>query len=374
MKISENFYYFSSSERNAQSIGIILLGKSGVGKSFLANILLNHDDFVDKISVSSVTHRTESREFEYLGQTYVIFDVPGLIENDQDAIQKNKAEIQKAFEQHPFSVVAFVLNVAGTGRLDTQDMVVFNVLNDAYQFKTVIIGENREDKQRNVIGYNCIYRYDITTGCWQRFPAEYSNLVFNRVRVSNYQEQLVTVIKPLHEQFSDLEQLSNQNKLTLPSISKEERIPEDIVDYGSRSELNSLAPPPVASRRSRQNSTCSVRYASFVPLAAAPVRRRCVIESILLHVQRKKNTFEKIIDIIKRREAITMFDLGLRFLRVYDSRFNYREGHEFVMSYRKKTWFLTIVKITYVDCEVGNIEPRSLLILNYKGQYTSVHI
>ncbi|CAF1548398.1 unnamed protein product, partial [Adineta steineri] len=197
----------------------------------------------------------------------------------------------------------------------------------------------------NVIGYNCIYRYDITTGCWERFPVEYSNLVYNVVRISNYNEQMVTRIKPLDQQFFDLEQFSNQNKLTLPSISKEEHIPEDVVDYGSRSEFNGLVPPPFAPRRSRQNSTCSVRYASFVPPpAAAPVPRRRVIESILLHVQRK--------------EAITMFDLGLRFLRVYDGNFNYREGHE----------------ITYVDCSVGDIEPRSALILNYKGQYTNVHI
>ncbi|CAF1225392.1 unnamed protein product [Adineta steineri] len=230
--------------------------------------------------------------------------------------------------------------------------------------RTIIIGENREDKQGNVIDYNCIYRYDITTECWERFPVEYSNLVYNRIRVSEYNEQLVTRIKPLDQQFS-----------ALSSISKEEHIPEDVVDYGLRSELNGLAPPPVASRRSRQNSTCSVRYASFVsPPTAVSVRRRRVIESILLHVRRKKKTFEKILDIIKRREAITMFDLGLRFLRVYDGNFNYREGHEFAMSYQKKTWFLTIDKITYVDWSVGNIKPRSLLILNYKGQYTNVHM
>ncbi|CAF1225432.1 unnamed protein product [Adineta steineri] len=147
------------------------------------------------------------------------------------------------------------------------------------------------------------------------------------------------------QQNNDLEQLSNQNKLTLPSISKEKHIPEDVVDYGSRSELNGLAPPLVAPRR-------------IPPPASAPVRRRRVIQSILLHVQRKKKTFEKIIDIIKRREAITIYDLGLEFLRVYDGNFNYREGHE----------------ITYVDCSVGDIEPRSALILNYKGQYTNVHI
>ena len=27
-----------------------------------------------------------------------------------------------------------------------------------------------------------------------------------------------------------------------------------------------------------------------------------------------------------------------------------------------------------VDCPVGDIGPRSVLILNYKGHYTSVHV
>ncbi|CAF3947871.1 unnamed protein product [Adineta steineri] len=181
--------------------------------------------------------------------------------------------------------------------------------------RTVIIGENREDKQGNVIGYNCIYRYDITIGY--------------------------------------LEQLSNQNKLTLPSISKEEHIPEDVIDYGSRSEFNDLAPPLVAPRRSRQNSACSICSTSSSTCSSTSCYR---INPFTCST--KKKTFEKIVDIIKRRETITMFDLGLRFLRVYDGNFNYREGHE----------------ITYVDCSVGDIEPRSALILNYKGQYTNVHI
>ncbi|CAF3575851.1 unnamed protein product [Adineta steineri] len=266
-------------------------------------------------------------------------------------------------------------------------------------FSMAIIVENRDDEQEHVIGYNCIYHYDthrvkleydIAIGCWKIFPEELSNILFNDIQTLKLNEQIELIIKRLDQQFFDLEQHLYQNKL--PSISKEEHIelssltiPEDVVDYGlhsfisgSRSKFSGLAPPPVAPRRSRQNSACStqssVRYASFVPPPTAPVRRRRVIESILLHVQRKKKTFEKIVDVIKGRDAVKMHDLGIEFLRVYDGRFNYREGHEFVMSYRKKTWSLTIDKITCVDCPVGDIGPRSVLILNYKGQYTSVHV
>ncbi|CAF4532905.1 unnamed protein product, partial [Rotaria magnacalcarata] len=158
---------------------------------------------------------------------------------------------------------------------------------------------------------------------------------------------------------------------------------EDFVDYGlrsliagSRPKFSGLVPPPVAPRRSRQNSAfsqSSVRYASFIPPPTAPIRRRRVIESIHLHVERKKKLFEKIIDILKRIESPTMYQLGLEFLRIYDGKFNYPERHKFDMRYRKKTWFLTIEKITCVDCPAGDSGPRSLLLLEYKGQYTRVH-
>ncbi|CAF4580382.1 unnamed protein product [Rotaria socialis] len=159
---------------------------------------------------------------------------------------------------------------------------------------------------------------------------------------------------------------------------------EDFVDFGlhslitgSRPKFSGLVPPPVAPRRSRQNSAfsqSSVRYASFIPPSTAPIRRRRVIESIHLHVERKKKLFEKIIDILKGIESPTMYQLGLEFLRIYDGKFNYPERHKFDMHYRKKTWFLTIEKITCVDCPAGDNGPRSLLLLEYKGQYTRVHM
>jgi hypothetical protein len=83
----------------------------------------------------------------------------------------------------------------------------------------------------------------------------------------------------------------------------------------------------------------------FIPPPTAPVRRRRVVESILLHVQRKykyskknfrlnsfvfyrKKTFEKIVDVLRGTEPPTMSQLGLEFLRIYDGKFNYREGHQ----------------------------------------------
>jgi len=36
---------------------------------------------------------------------------------------------------------------------------------------------------------------------------------------------------------------------------------------------------------------------------------------------------EKIVDVLKGREPPTIYELGLEFLRVYDGKFNYPEGH-----------------------------------------------
>jgi hypothetical protein len=46
-----------------------------------------------------------------------------------------------------------------------------------------------------------------------------------------------------------------------------------------------------------------------------------------LFVFYRKETFEKIVDAIKGREPSKIYELGLEFLRVYDGKFNYREGH-----------------------------------------------
>jgi hypothetical protein len=41
----------------------------------------------------------------------------------------------------------------------------------------------------------------------------------------------------------------------------------------------------------------------------------------------RKKTFEKIVDVLRGTKPPTMEELGLQFLRVYDGKFNYREGH-----------------------------------------------
>jgi hypothetical protein len=48
----------------------------------------------------------------------------------------------------------------------------------------------------------------------------------------------------------------------------------------------------------------------------------------LIWLSFRKKTFENIVDALRGIQRPTMRELGLHFLRIYDGRFNYREGHK----------------------------------------------
>lgn len=129
--------------------GLIILGNSGVGKSFLANGFLGEDTFVHKAAPSAVTKATECIQCKIGDKTHVVFNIPGLIEAEQQLINKNKIEIEKAFEIEPNSVIIYVFGNQG-GRIRNEDVIAFNALNKAYSFqpKSLILVINNLPKDR----------------------------------------------------------------------------------------------------------------------------------------------------------------------------------------------------------------------------------
>ncbi|CAF0769526.1 unnamed protein product [Didymodactylos carnosus] len=134
--------------------GLIILGNSGVGKSFLANILLGREAFVHKFSSTSVTHSTEFEEIQIGYHPLAIFNIPGLIEAEQERIDLNKKEIDKAFAQRPNSIVMYVFGQQG-GRIREEDVVAFNAINAAYPFrsKSLVLVVNGIPKKKRESDY-----------------------------------------------------------------------------------------------------------------------------------------------------------------------------------------------------------------------------
>jgi len=112
---------------------IYILGNSGAGKSFLANVMLNEECFLHKISSTAVTLITEHIDRVVGGKQRKVFNIPGLIENEEAAITKNKREIYNAFTTLPFGIVVYVFRVTG-GRLAAEDFQGFEASDAAYNF------------------------------------------------------------------------------------------------------------------------------------------------------------------------------------------------------------------------------------------------
>ena len=73
--------YFNISEKD--HLRIVLLGKTGVGKSSAGNIILGREAFHTDVSPSSVTTKCQKAIREFNGQTLTIVDTPGLFHTDK---------------------------------------------------------------------------------------------------------------------------------------------------------------------------------------------------------------------------------------------------------------------------------------------------
>jgi hypothetical protein len=115
-------------------ISIITAGNSGVGKSFIDNIIVGEDVFLHKYRPSSVTRETEFVVTNLDGKIATVYNIPGLVESNKDNVALNKIEIEKAFLGKSAQVILFVFGVGDGGRIRDEDFATFLAMNKAYEF------------------------------------------------------------------------------------------------------------------------------------------------------------------------------------------------------------------------------------------------
>lgn len=111
-------------------VKVMLLGNSGRGKSLLCNACLGQHMFAHEFQPRSCTSRCEYTEvvaeLDGLKQSYVLCNIPGLIESMPENVVRNIACAEEAFRALPGckTVVLFVLGHVG-GRLQAEDMEAY---------------------------------------------------------------------------------------------------------------------------------------------------------------------------------------------------------------------------------------------------------
>jgi hypothetical protein len=118
----------------AGDLSIIACGASGVGKSFLSNILLGEDAFGHRMSAGSVTSVHEARSTKMGGKVVFIHNVPVFVESSAANIARNKEQIDMAFSSSNIQVVLAVFSLAVGGRISGEDMASFLAMDKAYKF------------------------------------------------------------------------------------------------------------------------------------------------------------------------------------------------------------------------------------------------
>ncbi|XP_073351151.1 GTPase IMAP family member 8-like [Pagrus major] len=139
--------YFNISEED--ELRIVLLGKTGVGKSSAGNVILGCDRFHTDVSPSSVTTKCQKETRDFNGQTLAIVDTPGLFHTDK-SVKEVMTEIVDCITwispgPHVFLLV---LRLGTFSRQDKKSLETFQkVFKDAKRYTIVLFTHGDQCEQ-----------------------------------------------------------------------------------------------------------------------------------------------------------------------------------------------------------------------------------